>query len=134
MSGVLIAGELLMASVPLVAVVPPDQIKAWKLPQGSPLPSIVVTRVSRPDRVMLDGTTLPAVSERIQVTVRASSGEQRETILRLARAACNGKKGAIAGFANVASTLAGTGPDFMDDAASIFMGSFDLRVSFIEPA
>jgi hypothetical protein len=123
MSGVLIVGEL-----------PSPQIKAWKLPQGSLLPSLLVTRISRTERVMLDGSSLQTVSERVQVTVRAGNGVDREAILGLASTACSGKVGTIAGFDNVAVTNAGTGPDFMDDAASIFMGSVDFRVSFNEPA
>lgn len=134
MSGVTIAGEVLRGHAPLIALVPIERIVAWKLPQGSPVPSIVATRVSRADRVMLDGTTLRSVTERVQLTVRAGNGAAREAVLRAARAACNGRTGTIAGFANVAVMLAGTGPDFMDDAASIFMGSIDLRVSFNEPA
>ena len=134
MSGVLIVGALMGADVPLIAEVPATQIKAWKLPQGAPVRSIVVTRISRTERVLLDGSSLRSVTERVQATVRAESGTARELILRLTRAACAGKLGTIAGFANVAVTNAGTGPDFMDDAASIFMGSIDFRVSFNEPA
>lgn len=134
MSGVAIVGELLRGFAPLMAAVPAEQIKAWMLPQGTGLSSIVVTRVSRTEQQFLAEQPMRLVTERVQVTVRAANGAQRETVLRLGRKACAGKLGTIAGYANVAVLLAGTGPDFMDDAATIFMSSFDLRVSFNEPA
>lgn len=134
MSGVIIIGELLRAHDPLTDAVPLAQIKAWKLKQGSPLPSLVVTRVSRATRVMLDGSTLKTVTDRVQVTARAADGVQREAVLQLAHDACSGKLGTIAGYDGVAVLSAGTGPDFEDDAASIFMGSVDFRVTFNQPA
>ncbi len=134
MSGVAIVGELLTASAPLTAEVPAAQIKAWKLAQGSALPSIIVTRVSRIKRQFLAAQAVWMMTERVQVTVRTASGQHRETILRLAERACADRYGTIAGFDSTSVLLAGTGPDFMDDAASIFMGSVDFRVSFNEPA
>jgi len=132
MSGVVIAGTLLEASAPLVAAVP--LIKAWVLPQGAALPAVVVTRISRSEQQFLAAQPVRLVTERVQVTIRAGTGDDREAILRLARRACADRTGTIAGFANAAVLLAGGGPDFMDDAATIFMGSFDLRISFNEPA
>ncbi len=134
MSGIAIVGSLLHASAPLIAQVPAGQIDAWELPQGTPLPSIVITRVSRTKRQFLAAQSVWMMTERIQATVRASNGAQRETIIDLIERACADRIGTIAGFASVAVLLAGTGPDFMDDAASIFMGSTDLRVSFNKPA
>lgn len=134
MSGVRIVGALLTASAPLIAEVPAAQIKAWRLPQGAPLPSILVTRVSRTKMQFLAAEAVWLVTERVQVTVRAGNGLQREALLRLVERACSDKVGTIADFANVAVLSAGGGPDFMDDAASIFMGSSDFRVSFNEPA
>ena len=133
MSGVLIAGELLGSTASLTSVVPAAQIRAWKLPQGSPLPSILVTRVSRVKQQFLAAQRVWLVTERVQVTVRASNGVQREEIIRLVERACADRTGPIAGFAAVAVLLAGAGPVFQDDAAEIFMGSTDLRVSFNEP-
>jgi len=134
MSGVLIVGELLHANAALVGVVPAEWIVAWQLPQGAPANAIVVTRVSRSEDQMLAHEGWRRVNERVQITVRAADGEQRGKIERLARAACADRTGTVAGFEKVSVLLAGGGPDFMDDAASIFLTSFDLRVSFIEPA
>lgn len=132
MSGVAIAGELLRANAALLAIVPAAQIKAWMLPEGTPNPSIVVTRVSRTKQQFLAAQAVWLVTERVQVTIRSSNGTQRQAILKAGERACADRTGTIAGFANVAVLLAGAGPDFMDDPATIFMGSFDLRVSFNE--
>jgi hypothetical protein len=134
MSGVVIAGGLLHAHAPLVAVVPRAQIKAWQLPLGAELPSIMIKRVSRTEHQFLAEQRVRLVTERVQATIRAAYGEQRSTIEGLIRAAWAGKSGTISGFANVAVLLAGTGPDFEDEAATIFMSSVDARVSFNEPA
>lgn len=134
MSGVLIAGALLQGYAPLLALVPVEQIRAWMLPQGAPLPSLVVTSVSRTERQFLSEQPIRVVTERVQVTARAASGTGRGEILTLVRRACSGRTGTIANLASVAVLLAGTGPDFMDDAAAIFLGSIDLRISFDEPA
>ena len=134
MSGVVIGGELLLTSVPLLAIVPEARIKAWLLAQGMPVPSILVTSVSRVEQQFLAKQPFRLVTERVQATVRAATGEQREAIRGLIRDAWDQRQGTLAGFSNVSVLLAGTGPDFSDDAASIFMGSIDARVSFSEPA
>lgn len=134
MSGVVIAGALLRGSPALIVVVQPTLIKAWLLPPGSPTPSIVVKRVSGTRMQLLAKQTYRRVIERVQVTVRADNGDLRETILRLGSDACSDQGGTIAGFSDVSVLLAGDGPDFMDATETIFMGSFDLRVSFNEPA
>lgn len=134
MSGVTIAGELLRGSVPLISFVPVAQIKAWELPQGTTGRSIVVKRVSRRKHQFLDEQQVWMVTERVQATVRADSGIDRETIIRLGERACADKTGTIAGFTDVAVLALGAGPDFKDDANTVFMGSFDLQISFNEPA
>lgn len=134
MSGVRIVGALLTDFAPLAALVPATQIKAWKLAQGAPLPSLLVTRVSRTKMQLLAAQSAWMVTERVQVTARTGSGSQREAILGLVEHACTDKIGTIADFTDVAVLFSGGGPDFMDDAASIFMGSVDFRVSFNEPA
>ena len=134
MSAVRIIGELMLAFEPLTSIVPETAIKAWALPQGAGLPSLVANRISRVRVQFLAATQVWMVTERVQVTARSGSGSQREQILKLVERACADQTGMIAGFENVAVLAAGGGPDFNDDAASIFMGSTDFRVSFNEPA
>ncbi|MFD1951869.1 hypothetical protein ACFSGX_13935 [Sphingomonas arantia] len=134
MSGVLIAGELLTGFEPLTTLVPVDQLKAWVLPQGTPVPSLVATCISRTKVQFLAAESVWLMTERVQLTARAASGLARAAILRAAERACADRTGTIAGFDQVAVLFAGAGPDFMNDAADIFMGSIDLRISFNEPA
>jgi hypothetical protein len=134
MSGVAIVGELLRGDQGLTAMLPVTAIVAWVLPQGSAANALVLSRVSRTELQLLAGEAKRRVTERVQVTIRAKSGRERTLIERLARIATADKIGTIADFEGVAVLLAGGGPDIMDDAASIFLSSFDLRVSFLEPA
>ncbi|WCT75034.1 hypothetical protein PQ455_07415 [Sphingomonas naphthae] len=134
MSAVEIIGAVLAADAAFVAAVPEGQFDYWDLPQGTPLPSVLLTEISRVEPPALSGKTLGPVIERIQATVRANSGEERKAILDLIRDACRGRTGTIAGCLNVAVLLAGDGPQFKDADAAIYIGSTDLRVSFIKPA
>lgn len=134
MSGLLITASLIGEFAPFVALVPAGQFDLWDLPQGTPLPSAVGTRISRTEHQFLAAQSAWLVTERVQWTVRAANGEQRQAILKAVRDACRDRVGAIAGYAGVAVLLAGEGPDFKDADAAIYMGSTDLRVSFTEPA
>lgn len=134
MSGVAIIGELFNASTPLLTAVPTDRIKAGALPQNIALPALAATSVSVVDRnTVKDGTTR-RVTERVQVTVLARTYAEMLAVLALVRAACASKRGTFAGKTVVVVLLDGAGPDFMDDAASIWMKTQDFRVSFNEPA
>lgn len=134
MSGITIAGELLRGDAALIAAVPSANIRAWKLKDSTTGKSIVVKRVSRVKRQFLEAQDVWLVTERVQATVRATNGDDRELIVRLGERACADRIGTIAGFQNVAVLSGGAGPDFMDDAGTVFMGSFDLLISFNEPA
>ncbi|MCZ4341517.1 hypothetical protein O4H52_07890 [Sphingomonadaceae bacterium G21617-S1] len=134
MSGVRIAGALLRANAPFLAIVPLASVKAWKLRQNTQPPSAVATRISRTKLQLLDAQDTWLVTERVQITIRARSGDQREKLIRLGERACVDKFGTIGGFENVSVISSGAGPDFEDDSGTVFMGSFDLRVSFNEPA
>jgi hypothetical protein len=134
MTGVAIVGELLAADAVFTAAVPAGNWDFWDLPQGTGLPSLLLTRPSRVEKLFLASMRYQMVTERIQATARASSAEERGAILKAVRNACRGKVGTIAGFSGVAVTIAGDGPDFKDDDAAIYIGSVDLRVAFNEPA
>ena len=134
MSGVEIAGALLADDAKFGSLVPEDQWDYWDLPQGTGLPNVVLTRPSRTKQQLLDAAPGRMVTERIQATVRASSAAEREAIILAIESACEDKSGTIGGFSNAAVLLAGTGPDFKDADAAIYIGSTDLRVSFTQPA
>lgn len=134
MSGVEIAGELLATDDAFTGAVPEGNWDYWELPQGTGLPSVLLTRISRVERQFLAVQRQRLVTERIQATVRAGSGAEREAVLTAIRNACRDKTGDFAGVTGVAVLLAGDGPDFKDADNAIYMGSTDLRVSFTEPA
>jgi hypothetical protein len=134
MSGVAIIGELLNASTSLLAVVPTARIMAGALPQNITLPALAVTSISVVDRNTLKDGSTRRVTERVQVTVLAKNYAENGAVLALVRTACASKRGTFAGKTAVVVLLDGAGPDFMDDAASIWMKTQDFRVSFNEPA
>lgn len=128
MSGVLIVGELLRADAALVAIVPAAQIKAGRLPEGAPLPALVIRSVSLTDVQPLKGGPIRS-NERVSVTVRAGSDRDRRTIIGLVRSSCAGRTGAIGDSTGVSVLTAGTGPD-LDGPGGSFERTQDFRVSF----
>jgi hypothetical protein len=133
-SGVDVVGQLLAADDAFTAAVPEGNWDYWDLPQGTGLPSVLLTRVSRAERQFLAAQPQQMVTERVQATVRAGSGADREAVLTAIRDACRDKRPPVTGLSDVSVLLAGDGPDFKDDEAAIYMGSTDLRVSFTKPA
>ena len=107
MSGVRIIGELLLASQPITSLIPAQQIRAWALPQGAALPSLLATRISRVSVQFLAAAKVWMITERVQVTARSGSGREREQILKLVERACADQIGTFAGFENVAVLAAG---------------------------
>jgi hypothetical protein len=130
MSGVMIVGELMARPATLIAVVPLVSQFGGGVPQGAPLPNLLATRVSSTDPVKKLAGKIDRLRERVQVTVRAASYEDQVAILKLVVTNLNGFTGTILGMAGVSVTYAGSGPDFRDDAASLWMGSEDFFVSF----
>jgi hypothetical protein len=132
MSGVDIVGSLLRAFEPLIAIVPIENIKAGVLPDGIPLPAILVASVSLVDLQMLKREPMVRSTERVAVAVRAASHRDREAIIRLIPTCCAGRTGEIGGSLRVSILTAGTGPDVIGPANS-FEKTQDLRVSFEAP-
>jgi len=133
MSGVTIIAALLETDSDVVAAVPAEQIKAGRLPDSTPLDTLLIRNVSMVEQQMLRRGAVVHTVERIAVTVRAARYASVGAILRLVRAACADKTGTIADFENVAVLTAGTGPDVNGPAHS-FERTQDFRVSFDAPA
>ncbi len=135
MSGVDVIGALLLADRAITALVPEEQIKAGMLPEGSPPTGIVLKRISRPLHVQpLSAGAMRRFRERVQVTVQAPNYELQDRLVDLVTSACSDRIGDIGGVTAVSVLYAGTGPDFMDEDATLFMGSVDFFVSFNTPA
>lgn len=132
MTGADIIGTLLRADAALVALVPQGRIKGKRLPLGIALPALLVRVVSVVDRQPLTLGALVRRTDRIAVTVRAASGDDQDAIIKLVRAVCAGRSGAIAGAVNVSIRTAGLGPD-LDGPGNSFEQTQDLRVSFDAP-
>jgi hypothetical protein len=128
MSGVAIIGELLRTSETLVAKVPAPQIKAGALPEGAPLPSLLVRTVSVIERQKLKRTGMVRTIARISVTVRAENYRDQGAIIKLVIDACAGFVGDLAGAFRVSVLTAGTGPDVIGPGNS-FEQTQDFRVS-----
>jgi len=127
MSGVSIIGALLQADASITAT-----IKAGQLPDGVALPALLVRSVSMVERVTLKRGDYVRVKERVSVTVRAASYRDQRNLLKLARDACAGEFGTIAGFENASVINAGTGPDLIGPG-NTFEQTQDFMTSFNEP-
>lgn len=129
MSGVAIVGELLRTSDVITGLVPAERIKAGRLPDGIPLPALLVRTVSVSEQHMLRKGATRRATARIAVTVRAANYRDQVMILKAVVTVCADQVGEIAGFANVSILTAGTGPDVSGPADS-FEQTQDFRVSF----
>lgn len=132
MSAVTIIRSLLTASTNLTAAVPATRIMAGVLPQGTAVPAISITEISRQDRQLLKSQAYNRSTGRVQVTVMASTYPQQKQILALVRKACRDQIGTIAGITGATVLLDGTGPDFQDFDNGFYMQSQDFWESFIE--
>jgi hypothetical protein len=132
MSGVSIVGELLRAAPAITSRVPLDRIKAGRLPDGIPLPAILLRTISSTEWQALSREAIVPTTDRVAATVRAGSYREQREIMKLILAACAGQTGTIANFDSVAVLSAGAGPDVAGPADS-FEQTQDFRVSFDTP-
>jgi hypothetical protein len=134
-SGARILGELLRDDAALAAMVPPERLKAGRLPKGTPLDNILIRRIGRDKRQTLSREAVWHHTERMQVTVKAATYERQGQILdRIVSICADRIFASIADVTSVSVLSIGAGPDFEDDDATIFMGSEDFLVSFDRPA
>lgn len=133
MDGIAVMAELLTADAGVLALVPEERIGSGVLPIGTELDAISITRVSSIDRNIVSPGAERHVTERVQVTALAATYPRQKAILRAVKAAAADFVGEIAGLENVTVHTESAGPDFMDDQASIYLGSQDFFVGFSEP-
>lgn len=131
MSDVKVIRHLLANNAPLTAVVDAAKIVADEIPQGAPMPAILVEHISG-----VWGEEISKQSNfcraRVQVTVMAASYAQKKQIMRLVREAVPRSGGTIAGVAVDSILREPDGADFSDSTARIFMQTQDFMVSFNE--
>lgn len=121
----------LLADDGVTALVPSARIMGGVLPQNTPLPAISVTRVSVVLRRTLTRQGKTHVVERVQATVLAETpdaqSEIQKAMLRLHAASPE-----VDGIESVKIHHESGGPDFMNEDASIYLGSEDFRVTYNE--
>lgn len=132
MNGVAAIRQLLASNAALTALVPSNRIGAGVLPQGTTLPALSVTLVSSVDRNIPQPGANRRVTDRVQVTVLAANYPQQRQILAAVKKAAADTMPTVSGITDVVAHTDSTGPDFMDEKATIYMGSQDFRVSYNE--
>lgn len=132
MIGTDIIGTVLREAAPVTAMVPAKNIKTGRLPDTVKLPVLLIRTISLIERQPLKRTGMVRWTERVAVAVRAENYVDQKLILRLVRAVCLARSGAIAGAERVVILPAGVGPDVAGPANS-FEQTIDFLVSFDAP-
>lgn len=123
----------LIASADLTTLVPATRIQAGDMPQGTTLPALSLTSLSKVDRNVLSPGADRHVTERIQVMVHARNYPSQKAIEGAVRAAAADRIGlAVPGLANVTIHTESGGPDMMNEEASIYLGMQDFIVTYSE--
>lgn len=130
--GVAIIRALLVADPAVTALVPASRIGAGVMPQGTALPYLSIQSISSDDRNIIAPVATRHVTERVQVTAVGATYATMKAALRAVKKACADKLPTVAGVAHIVVHTAGAGPDFMDEAATLHIGSRDFRVSYNE--
>lgn len=132
MDGVAAVKQLLHADGTLTALVPAARIQAGALPQGITLPALALESISKVDRNIPAPGADRHVSERVQVTVLAKTYPSQKEIMRAVRHAVADKFPTVSGLVNVTVHTDGSGPDLINDDASIRIQTQDFRVTYSE--
>lgn len=133
MDGVAAVRSVLAANGALTALVPAAKIIAGPLPLNTAAPAITLQSISIVDRNLPNPGVKRHVVERVQVTVLAPNYPSQKNILRAIRKAAADKfYPAVSGIDQVTIVTESAGPDFMNEQASLWLGSQDLRVTYNE--
>lgn len=132
MDGVAALRRLLADHAALTAMVPEDRIVAGPLAQGEALPALSLESVSKVDRNIPNPVLRRHVRERVQVTVLARNYVEQKAVLTEVRRAASDRRPSVTGLVGVVVHTASAGPDFMNEAATIWMGSQDFTVTYNE--
>lgn len=133
MTGEDIIAQRLLISTAIGALVPESSIKAEQMPDGTPLPWLLIRTISTIERQTLERGARVFLRERISVTVAAKSHRDRKMIMSLLPAACVGFEAARGDATSVSVLTAGAGPN-VTGPGNRFERAQDFRVSFETPA
>lgn len=127
--GATIMGAVLLAYAPLLRLVAADNIKGGRLPEGQPLPAILVRTVSSVDAKRLRRERTRRCIDRVSVAVRAATWAEQRLIIQAVREAGADRVGPLGGGTNVSILLSGLGPD-VDGPGNSYEQTQDFRVSY----
>lgn len=128
MSGVAVVRYLLANNANLIAVVTAANIKAGAIPLGTVLPAISVQEISSTRYRSIEMPTTGPRTERVQITVMATSYAQQKSILGLVILALPNQRGTVNSVVVNHIVPDSEGPDFEDTEATIYMQSIDYMV------
>lgn len=130
MSGVAVIYHLLANDASLTAVVPAAKIKAGVVPVNTELPAISIRQISGTELIVIKRGLNQQVTERIQVTVNASTYTQQKEIIGLIRDALPGTHGTVNSISVLSLTYESDGPDLEYESPHIFEQSMDYLVTY----
>lgn len=123
-----IVGALLRDFPELTAIVPIERIKIGTLPEGAPLPQVLLSTISTVERKPLTRGEAVRTVERLSVKVRADNLRDQRLLRRLIVRCCAHRTGNIGGGSGVSITTDGAGPEGIG-LGGAFERTQDLRVS-----
>ena len=102
-----------------------------QLPQGCPLPALVVEHISTVQASTLDANAeFNLARTRVQVTALASDYPTQKALVHAVAGACTFQRGLIAGVTVISVMRDLIGPDLRDDDRSVFFQAVDFVVTF----
>lgn len=124
--------SLLLAS-PTVSGLVANRIYPVTLPDNVSLPALVIDHISTVEQPTIDANApLALVESRISVTAIANDYPTLKTLIDACRAACNFKRGTIAGVSVVSVRRALVGPEYKDDELRSYAQPQDFMVLHFE--
>jgi hypothetical protein len=131
MSGVAIARYLLANSAALIANVSAENIKPGDISVNTTYPAISLREISGNELTQIKRGSNMLVTERIQITVYASTYPTLKAIIALIRAALPGQRGTVNTFNVDSLTYANDGPYLYSDDPITHEQSVDYFVRFV---
>lgn len=132
MSGVSVIRYTLANNAALIAVVPATKIMAGVLPLNIVFPAISIKQISGNTKKFIKQGSAQYVTERIQVTVLATTYAQQRSILTLIKTALPSVRATVNSVVVDSISQDFTGPDLYNDDPVIFEQSVDYFVNYID--
>lgn len=131
MDGVAALRFVLVADATLLGLVPEENIFAGPMPLDMQGPAISLQSISTSDLNIPTPAATRLVTERVQATIRALNYPSQKAIEKaVKRAAADQLYPSVPGISGVTIHTAGAGPDFVNEALSLWQGSQDFSVKY----